>query len=898
MPAGREPAVERRRRRARSRAGRGCGRRGRAAPSVSVERRRGRLVGEHVLPDRVARAAWKSSTPSRSPVGLERRRGSARDSRVEHAARPARRRGRVGREVARGRACRARRGRGCRPGRAPRARPTTRAALVRPRPVADEVAEAPELRPARSASIASSTASSACKLAWMSEMTATRMGPSGRNLSRSPRRPGSWPRYFLWRTTRAGRPAPRRHVDAHGYFSDALLAPRGALRAASCAGLVAATLVDAGRRSSCSSRLGPRLARAFGARPRSARAMLLGMLVLDAASGLVAPPVRRRRALVGAPLRVSTSELRRRGSFEQWPRCSARGRRALTIVLIVMLLLAGRFRRLWWIAGGAALRRLVAVAARLHARRTLITLGTQPLARPAAGAPTCARSTQRRASAARRSGSRRSATRRRPRTRSRPGSARRAGRPLGHARSTAASRPARSRSSSRTSSATSRAATLEGRRLVRAARVPARLRARARRRGGAAGMAQPEVVPLALLVLALLDLAVDAVRRTSSPAATRPRPTGGARRRRATRRRRQALFQQLRERRASSSPTRRPGRTSGSTTTRRSMQRIAMAQAWAARTRARSSSPSVVSGRFRIPSRVDHFDHESCIASSSSFMNRVRHVHARDDDAGDVALLDLVVDPRERDRELVVREADVREVRVDAGQVLGIEVDVELALLGSSSSTRHGYYARGRRRSRLRRFVLAVAALVAVLVVGTIALRARRSTRRGSSRSTARSSRVSLTGLDTVPQNDAARAGHDRARPRRAGNLRVPRERRSSRGSRDGVLTGALAERRRRRMIEQLSDHYIICGYGRVGRRVADEFREAGVRVRRARLQPGRARGGARGGRPRSSRAAAPRTRTSRRPGSSARAGSSPRPTRTRQPLHHALGARRRGRTC
>jgi voltage-gated potassium channel len=44
-----------------------------------------------------------------------------------------------------------------------------------------------------------------------------------------------------------------------------------------------------------------------------------------------------------------------------------------------------------------------------------------------------------------------------------------------------------------------------------------------------------------------------------------------------------------------------------------------------------------------------------------------------------------------------------------------------------------------------------------------------------------------------------------------------------------GVLTGALAERRRRRKIENLRDHFIICGYGRVGRRVAEEFRAAGV---------------------------------------------------------------------
>ena len=43
-------------------------------------------------------------------------------------------------------------------------------------------------------------------------------------------------------------------------------------------------------------------------------------------------------------------------------------------------------------------------------------------------------------------------------------------------------------------------------------------------------------------------------------------------------------------------------------------------------------------------------------------------------------------------------------------------------------------------------------------------------------------------------------------------------------------FTGAFGERRRRQTIERLRDHYIICGYGRVGRRVAAEFREAGVR--------------------------------------------------------------------
>jgi voltage-gated potassium channel len=87
---------------------------------------------------------------------------------------------------------------------------------------------------------------------------------------------------------------------------------------------------------------------------------------------------------------------------------------------------------------------------------------------------------------------------------------------------------------------------------------------------------------------------------------------------------------------------------------------------------------------------------------------------------------------------------------------------------------------------------------------------------------------VTLTGLDSVPGSDGARAisialvavglgiiGY-------AGAVIVE-------AIAGGVLTGALAERRRERTIEQLRDHFIICGYGRVGRRVADEFRASGV---------------------------------------------------------------------
>jgi len=85
-----------------------------------------------------------------------------------------------------------------------------------------------------------------------------------------------------------------------------------------------------------------------------------------------------------------------------------------------------------------------------------------------------------------------------------------------------------------------------------------------------------------------------------------------------------------------------------------------------------------------------------------------------------------------------------------------------------------------------------------------------------------------LTGLDSVPRNDAARALSillviaGLTIIAYAGAVIVE----SIAG---GVFTGALAERRRERTIQRMRDHFIICGYGRVGRRVADEFRAAGV---------------------------------------------------------------------
>jgi voltage-gated potassium channel len=87
---------------------------------------------------------------------------------------------------------------------------------------------------------------------------------------------------------------------------------------------------------------------------------------------------------------------------------------------------------------------------------------------------------------------------------------------------------------------------------------------------------------------------------------------------------------------------------------------------------------------------------------------------------------------------------------------------------------------------------------------------------------------VSLTGLDSTPPNDTSRiltialvfAGITIFAY--IGSLVVEAIAR-------GVLGDVWAERRRRRAIEGLRDHYIICGFGRVGRRVADELRHEGA---------------------------------------------------------------------
>ena len=127
----------------------------------------------------------------------------------------------------------------------------------------------------------------------------------------------------------------------------------------------------------------------------------------------------------------------------------------------------------------------------------------------------------------------------------------------------------------------------------------------------------------------------------------------------------------------------------------------------------------------------------------------------------------------------------------------------------------------------LRRLAYAVMALLLVLAVGTFGFH--RLLPEPWLQSFYRAMvTLSLTGLDTVPRNDGARlltiflvlAGISIFAY--IGSLVVEAIAR-------GVIGGLWAERRRRRAIEDLRDHYIICGFGRVGRRVAEEFRHSEV---------------------------------------------------------------------
>jgi voltage-gated potassium channel len=126
-----------------------------------------------------------------------------------------------------------------------------------------------------------------------------------------------------------------------------------------------------------------------------------------------------------------------------------------------------------------------------------------------------------------------------------------------------------------------------------------------------------------------------------------------------------------------------------------------------------------------------------------------------------------------------------------------------------------------------RRIGYALAGATAVIAAGTIAFHY--TTHEGWLQAFYRAIVTSsLTGLDTVPSNDSTRL-ISIALVLSGLTIFAFIATILVEGIAGGVFTGALAERRRRRTIEQLHDHYIICGYGRVGRRVAKEFRGAGA---------------------------------------------------------------------
>jgi voltage-gated potassium channel len=126
-----------------------------------------------------------------------------------------------------------------------------------------------------------------------------------------------------------------------------------------------------------------------------------------------------------------------------------------------------------------------------------------------------------------------------------------------------------------------------------------------------------------------------------------------------------------------------------------------------------------------------------------------------------------------------------------------------------------------------RRVAYAAAGLVATLVFGTLGYHhyLRESWLQAFYRSMVT---VTLAGLDTVPRTDGARIVTILVVL--AGLVLIGYVGAAIVEAIAGdAITGALAARRRQRAIERLRDHFIICGYGRVGRRVAQEFGANGV---------------------------------------------------------------------
>ena len=128
---------------------------------------------------------------------------------------------------------------------------------------------------------------------------------------------------------------------------------------------------------------------------------------------------------------------------------------------------------------------------------------------------------------------------------------------------------------------------------------------------------------------------------------------------------------------------------------------------------------------------------------------------------------------------------------------------------------------------RARRFALAVGVLVGLLLFGTVLFH--HVLHEGWLSSFYRSVvTTSLTGLDSSPHGTGAIVvtmvlviGGVALFAYVAGSF--------AEALLGGVVTGAWAEKRKRRTIDRMRDHYIICGYGRVGQRVAAEFAEGGV---------------------------------------------------------------------
>jgi voltage-gated potassium channel len=130
-------------------------------------------------------------------------------------------------------------------------------------------------------------------------------------------------------------------------------------------------------------------------------------------------------------------------------------------------------------------------------------------------------------------------------------------------------------------------------------------------------------------------------------------------------------------------------------------------------------------------------------------------------------------------------------------------------------------------RLSLRRFMLAFVALLVVVVVGTLGFHWILGEDFVSSLYRVVVT-VSLTGLDTKPSGHGGELFTVAVLVAGVAIFLYVADAIVDMIAR-GVFGGSRQERRKRKLIEKLRDHYVICGYGRVGRRVAGEFRQAGV---------------------------------------------------------------------